>query len=51
MDSYEMKRHGELFVVSMELKVKRNNYRNRIIDAICNMTGDVLNQGANYEVR
>lgn len=31
MDSYEMKRHGELFVVSMELKVKRNNYRNRII--------------------
>ena len=32
MDSYEMKRHGELFVVSMELKVKRNNYRNRIIE-------------------
>ena len=32
MDSYEMKRHGELFVVSIELKVKRNNYRNRIIE-------------------
>lgn len=32
MDSYEMKRHGEQFVVSMELKVKRNNYRNRIIE-------------------
>lgn len=32
MDSYEMKRHGELFVVSMELKVKRNNYRNHIIE-------------------
>lgn len=32
MDSYKMKRHGELFVVSMELKVKRNNYRNRIIE-------------------
>lgn len=32
MDSYEMKCHGELFVVSMELKVKRNNYRNRIIE-------------------
>ena len=32
MDSYEMKRDGELFVVSMELKVKRNNYRNRIIE-------------------
>lgn len=32
MDSYEMKRQGELFVVSMELKVKRNNYRNRIIE-------------------
>ena len=32
MDSYEMKRQGELFVVSMELKVKRNNYHNRIIE-------------------
>lgn len=32
MDSYEMKRQGELFVVSMELMVKRNNYRNRIIE-------------------
>ena len=28
-----------------------STYRNRIIDAICNMTGDILNQGAKYEVR
>lgn len=32
MDSYEMKRQGDLFTVSMELKVKRNNYRNQIIE-------------------
>ena len=32
MDSYEMKRQGDIFTVSMELKVKRNNYRNQIIE-------------------
>lgn len=32
IDSYEMKRQGDLFTVSMELKVKRNNYRNQIIE-------------------
>ena len=32
MDSYEMKRQDDLFTVSMELKVKRNNYRNQIIE-------------------
>lgn len=32
MDSYEMKRQGDLFTVSMELKVKRSNYRNQIIE-------------------
>lgn len=32
MDSYEMKKQGDLFTVSMELKVKRNRYRNQIIE-------------------
>lgn len=32
MDSYEMKKQGRLYTVSMELKVKRNNYRNQIIE-------------------
>ena len=28
-----------------------STYRNRIIDAICNMTGDTLEEGAKYELR
>ena len=32
MDSYEMKKQNSLYTVSMELKVKRNNYRNQIIE-------------------
>ena len=32
MDSYEMKKQDGLYTVSMELKVKRNNYRNQIIE-------------------
>lgn len=32
MDSYEMKKKDGLYTVSMELKVKRNNYRNQIIE-------------------
>ena len=32
MDSYEMKKQNGLYTVSMELKVKRNNYRNQIIE-------------------
>ncbi len=32
LDSYEMKKQNDQFIVSMELKVKRNNYRNHIIE-------------------
>lgn len=28
-----------------------STYRNRIIDAICNMTGDTLDEGAKYEIK
>ena len=42
---------GEIGWSHMQEIEGNSTYRNRIIDAICNMTGDVLNQGANYEVR
>ena len=29
----------------------KSTYRNRIIDAIYNMTGEILEKGAKYEVR
>jgi len=29
----------------------REEFRNRIIDAICNMTGDTLDEGAKYEIK
>ena len=42
---------GEIGWSHMQEFEGNSTYRNRIIDAICNMTGDILNQGAKYEVR
>ena len=38
---------------SKKLEKHRDNstYRNRIIDAVCNLTGEELERRANYEVR
>ena len=42
---------GELAQARMEAGEGNATYRNRIIDAICNMTGEALEAGARYEVR
>ena len=42
---------GEIGWSRMQTGDGNATYRNRIIDAIYNMTGDVLEKGANYEVR
>ena len=42
---------GEIGWSRMQEGDGNSTYRNRIIDAIYNMTGDILNEGAKYEVR
>ena len=42
---------GEIGWSRMQTGDGNATYRNRIIDAIYNMTGDVLEKGANYEIR
>lgn len=42
---------GEIGFAHMQEGEGNSTYRNRIIDAIYNMDGNTLNQGANYEVR
>ena len=42
---------GEIGWANMQPGDGNSTYRNRIIDAICNMTGDALEEGAKYELR
>ena len=42
---------GEIGWSRMQKGDGNATYRNRIIDAIYNMTGDILEKGANYEIR
>ena len=42
---------GEIGYSHMQEGDGNSTYRNRIIDAICNMDGDALEKGAKYEVR
>ena len=42
---------GEIGWSRMQEGDGNSTYRNRIIDAIYNMTGDILEKGANYEIR
>lgn len=42
---------GEIAWNRMEEGDGNSTYRNRIIDAICNMDGDILEKGAKYEIR
>ena len=42
---------GEIGFGNMKETDGNSTYRNRIIDAIYNMTGAVLDKGANYEIR
>lgn len=42
---------GEIGFSSMKTGDGNSTYRNRIIDAIYNMNGDILNKGAKYEIR
>ena len=42
---------GELAWKKMADGDGNSTYRNRIIDAICNMTGDTLDEGAKYEIK
>lgn len=42
---------GEIGWSYMQTGDGNSSYRNRIIDAICNMTPDALEKGGNYEVR
>ena len=42
---------GEIGWANMQPGDGNSTYRNRIIDAICNMTGDTLEEGAKYELR
>ena len=42
---------GEIGWAHMQAGDGNSTYRNRIIDAICNMTGDELEKGAKYEIR
>lgn len=42
---------GEIGWSHMQEGDGNSTYRNRIIDAVCNMTGDQLEEGAKYEIR
>lgn len=42
---------GEIGWANMQPGDGNSTYRSRIIDAICNMTGDTLEEGAKYELR
>ena len=42
---------GEIGYSRMQVGDGNSTLRNRIIDAICNMTGDALEAGANFEIR
>ena len=42
---------GEIAMERMKPGCGNATYRNYIIDAICNMTPEQLEKGANYEVR
>ena len=42
---------GEIGWSRMQTGDGNATYRNRIVDAIYNMTGDILEKGANYEIR
>lgn len=42
---------GEIGWANMQPGDGNSTYRNRIIDAIFNMTGDALEKGAKYELR
>lgn len=42
---------GEIGYANMEAKDGNATYRNRIIDAVCNMTAKQLEEGAVYEIR
>ena len=42
---------GEIGWSNMQEGDGNSTYRNRIIDAIFNMNGDLLDRGAKYEVR
>lgn len=42
---------GEIGLANMQPGDGNSTYRNRIIDAIFNMTGDALEEGAKYELR
>ena len=42
---------GEIGWAHMQAGDGNSTYRNRIIDTICNMTGDELEKGAKYEIR
>lgn len=42
---------GELAKARMTSSDGNSSYRNYIIDAVCNLTGDELDRGAKYEVR
>ena len=42
---------GEIGWANMQPGDGNSTYRNRIIDAIFNMTGDALEEGAKYELR
>ena len=42
---------GEIGWANMQPRDGNSTYRNRIIDAIFNMTGDALEEGAKYELR
>ena len=46
-----MGRAGEIGWANMQPGDGNSTYRNRIIDAIFNMTGDTLEEGAKYELR
>ena len=41
---------GEVGYSHLQPHEGNSTYRNRIIDAICNMTGEILDEGAKYEV-
>ena len=42
---------GEIAYTRMQEGDGNSTYRNRIIDAIYNMTGEALDKGAEYEVK
>ena len=42
---------GEIAFKNLKPDEGNSTYRNRIIDAIYNMTGKILDDGAKYEIR